>query len=79
MGIPFPYGFSKIPMPELTKGEGSTILTAYSWGINCFFSVIGSILVIMLSMSVGFIIVFILSALIYAGAMFTVRRFEKKH
>jgi hypothetical protein len=78
MGIPFPYGFTKVPVPESAKGEKNTMLTAYSWGINCFFSVIGSILVVIFSMSLGFRFVFILSALIYTGAMFTVRRFETK-
>ena len=72
MGIPFPYGIKHI------KGDSeiSRYLTAFSWGVNGFFSVIGSILVVMLSMSYGFRTVFIIAALIYLGAMVIVRRFE---
>src|SRR5207237_5381936 len=55
MGIPFPYGMSKIT-------DNSRYLVAYSWGINGFFSVLGSILVVMLSMSFGFRVVFIVVA-----------------
>ena len=64
MGIPFPYGMSKID-------DSSKYLVAYSWGINGFFSVIGSVLAVMLSMSYGFRVVFIVSAVIYLAAMFT--------
>lgn len=66
MGIPFPYGMSKID-------NNSKFLVAYGWGVNGFFSVLGSVLVIMLSMSFGFRVVFILSAVIYLGAMMVAR------
>ncbi len=66
MGILFPYGMSKID-------NNSKFLVAYGWGVNGFFSVLGSVLVIMLSMSFGFRVVFILSALIYVAAMLVVR------
>jgi hypothetical protein len=66
MGIPFPYGMSQID-------NNSKYLVAYGWGVNGFFSVLGSVLVIMLSMSFGFKVVFILSTLIYTGAMLTAR------
>jgi hypothetical protein len=66
MGIPFPYGMSKID-------NNSKYLVAYGWGINGFFSVLGSVLVIMLSMSYGFKVVFIISAVIYIGAMLVAR------
>jgi hypothetical protein len=62
MGMPFPYGISTID-------NNARYLTAYSWGVNGFFSVIGSVLVIILSMIYGFKAVFIISALIYATAM----------
>ena len=67
MGIPFPYGMSKIT-------NNVKYLVAYGWGVNGFFSVLGSVLVVMLSMSYGFRVVFVLSSLIYLGAMLTVRR-----
>lgn len=62
MGIPFPYGMSLID-------NKSNYLVAYGWGVNGFFSVLGSVLVVMLSMSIGFKAVFVFSAVIYAVAM----------
>ncbi|RPI19375.1 MAG: hypothetical protein EHM58_01800 [Ignavibacteriae bacterium] len=75
MGMPFPYGFRMINYNDVNV---TRYLTAYSWGINGFFSVLGSILVVMFSMTFGFRIVFILSALIYAAAYFTVRVVKPK-
>jgi spermidine synthase len=72
MGIPFPYGIKHIPGTT----EISRYLTAFSWGVNGFFSVLGSILVVILSMSYGFRVVFIIAALIYLGAMMAALRFE---
>jgi len=63
MGIPFPYGMSKID-------NNSKYLVAFGWGVNGFFSVLGSVLVVMLSMSYGFRVVFIIAAVLYLGAMF---------
>ncbi len=70
MGMPFPYGISKI------GGANSRFLVAYSWGVNGFFSVLGSILVVILSMSLGFRIVFIISTVMYLLAMLIVRKFD---
>jgi hypothetical protein len=67
MGIPFPYGMSKID-------NNSKYLVAYGWGVNGFFSVLGSVLVVMLSMSFGFRVVFVLSAVIYLSAMILVEK-----
>jgi len=72
MGMPFPIGISKI------KGN-SNLLTAYSWGVNAFFSVIGSVMVVMLSMSFGFRIVFITSAVIYLLSMLVIKRINPPH
>lgn len=69
MGMPFPYGMSKID-------NNSRFLVAYGWGVNGFFSVLGSVLVVMLSMSIGFRAVFVLSALIYLAAMMVVRKLQ---
>ena len=72
MGIPFPYGIKHI------QGDDNTTryLVAFSWGVNGFFSVIGSILVVMLSMSYGFKAVFVIASLIYLGAMYFAGKFE---
>jgi SAM-dependent methyltransferase len=72
MGIPFPYGIMKISADE----NSTRYLVAFSWGVNGFFSVLGSILVVMLSMSYGFKVVFIIGALLYFAAMLTARKFE---
>lgn len=72
MGIPFPYGFARIPAIK----DDNRFLTAYSWGVNGFFSVIGSVVVVMLSMTLGFRLVFIISAIIYLLALLTVSRFK---
>ncbi|MGH2574514.1 MAG: hypothetical protein ACRDFC_02320, partial [Ignavibacteria bacterium] len=69
MGIPFPYGIKKIE-------SDSSYVVAYAWGVNGFFSVLGSIVVIILSMTYGFRVVFILSAFIYLMAMLVSRKFE---
>ncbi len=71
MGIPFPYGVKHIHGNDDT----AKYLTAFSWGVNGFFSVLGSILVVMLSMSYGFRVVFIISAVMYLIAMITSLRF----
>jgi hypothetical protein len=69
MGIPFPLGMSKIDL-------GSKYLTAYSWGVNGFFSVIGSVLVVMLSMSYGFRIVFMTASAAYLLSMVMLKSLE---
>jgi hypothetical protein len=51
--------------------NNSKYLVAYGWGVNGFFSVLGSVLVVILSMSFGFRVVFIISAVIYLAAMLT--------
>lgn len=72
MGIPFPYGIKHIHGDEKT----TRYLVAFSWGVNGFFSVIGSIIVVMLSMSYGFKTVFVTAALIYLFAMYVIGKFE---
>lgn len=67
MGMPFPIGLSLI-------GDNQKKFVALSWGVNGFFSVIGTVITIMLAMTTGFMFVFILSALIYAIAMIFIIR-----
>jgi hypothetical protein len=67
MGMPFPIGLSLI-------GDNQKKFVALSWGVNGFFSVIGTVITIMLAMTTGFMFVFILSALIYAIAMIFILR-----
>lgn len=69
MGMPFPYGISRI-------SDSSRYLVAYAWGVNGFFSVIGSVLVVMMTMTFGFRVVFIVSGLIYLMAVMPLRKME---
>jgi spermidine synthase len=71
MGKPFPIGISFIK-----EEEKSTIPIA--WSINAFFSVIGTVITIILAMTIGFKLVFIISGVIYLVAMiFISLRFKK--
>ena len=62
MGMPFPLGMSLI-LP------GEKRFVSFAWGVNGFFSVIGTVSAIILAMSFGFRIVFIVAAIIYIIAM----------
>jgi hypothetical protein len=44
--------------------------------VNGFFSVLGSILVVMLTMSYGFKVVFVIAAVLYLGAMVLSKKIE---
>lgn len=62
MGMPFPLGMSLI-LP------GEKRFVSFAWGVNGFFSVIGTVSAIILAMIFGFRIVFIVAAIIYIIAM----------
>ena len=65
MGMPFPIGLSLIEDDERN-------FAAFAWGINGFFSVIGTVITVILAMTTGFIFIFMLVALIYLLALFFV-------
>lgn len=71
MGMPFPIGMSLI-LPSEKR------FVAFAWGVNGFFSVIGTVSAIMLAMMFGFRFVFILGAVIYIVAMVLVTVRHKK-
>lgn len=71
MGMPFPIGMSLI-LPAEKR------FVAFAWGVNGFFSVIGTVLAIILAMIYGFRFVFILGAVIYILAMFLINMRQKK-
>jgi hypothetical protein len=62
MGIPFPSGISMMNSSEKRY-------IGISWAVNGFFSVIGTVLTMILAMTYGFTLLFLLSALIYAVAL----------
>lgn len=71
MGMPFPLGMSLI-LP------GESRFVSFAWGVNGFFSVIGTVTAIILAMSFGFRIVFIVAAIIYIIALFLITGRHKK-
>lgn len=71
MGMPFPIGISMI-LPDENR------FVSFAWGVNGFFSVIGTVSAIILAMMVGFKAVFIFGALIYLIALILILSRHKK-
>jgi len=67
MGMPFPIGLTLID-------DRDRRFAAFAWGINGFFSVIGTVTAIILAMTAGFFFVFVLTGIIYLLAMFFISR-----
>jgi hypothetical protein len=67
LGMPFPLGLRLATLQTSSIG-------AWAWGINGFFTVIGTVLALILGMIFGFRVVLLLSALCYAGALLVARR-----
>jgi predicted membrane-bound spermidine synthase len=67
MGIPFPTGLGLI-------NEEQKKFIPLAWGVNGFFSVIGTVCAMILAMTLGFKFVFILSAVIYILAMVLINK-----
>ncbi len=68
LGMPFPLGL-RIAVQE------SAALGAWAWGVNGFFTVLGTVLALMLGMMAGFVAVLILACLCYGCAFFAVLSF----
>ena len=67
LGMPFPTGIK-------TVSNESTSFIPWAWGVNGFFTVIGSVGAVILGMIFGFKIVIVLAALCYLGAMLLLPR-----
>lgn len=65
MGIPFPMGIKRLK--NLNNDEN---VISLMWGVNGIFSVLGSILAVIISMKLGFNAAFNLGAIIYGGLYF---------
>lgn len=65
MGMPFPTALS------LYKEEQKRQI-AYAWAVNGFFSVAGTVLTMILAMTIGFKAVFIIPGMLYIFAMFII-------
>jgi hypothetical protein len=62
LGMPFPTGLSLV-------GQEAAPLVPWAWGVNGFFTVIGSVSALILGMAFGFKIVLIIAAVCYALAL----------
>lgn len=62
LGMPFPLGL-RLAM------QRSSALGSWAWGVNGFFTVIGTILALMLGMMIGFRMVLLLACGCYAGSL----------
>lgn len=67
MGMPFALGIGRI-------ARGPSALVAWAWGINGYTSVVGSVVTIVLSITLGFNAVVWIGALVYAVAWLTAPR-----
>jgi hypothetical protein len=63
--MPFPLGLRIAVQKSAALGAGA-------WGVNGFFTVLGTVLALMLGMMAGFVAVLILSCLCYGCAFFAV-------
>jgi len=62
MGMPFPTGLRQL-------GERAPAMVPWAWGMNGVFSVLGSVVVILISMLSSFTVALVCGALCYASAM----------
>jgi hypothetical protein len=62
LGMPFPLGL-RLAM------QRSSALGSWAWGVNGFFTVIGTIFALMLGMMIGFRMVLLLACVSYLGAL----------
>jgi hypothetical protein len=69
MGTFFPTGMAIV-------AKRASEFVAWGWGINGGFTVIGSVLAIVLAMALGFSRVLVVAAVAYAGAALAMRRYE---
>lgn len=64
MGLPMPLALARVPRETVP----------FLWGVNGFFSVVGSVLAVIVSINVGFGLTFAGAALCYLGAAVLLRR-----
>jgi len=67
MGMPFPLGVRRL------EGQGAVV--AWAWGVNGYFSVLGSVLSVILGLALGFTWVLGIALAVYAVALVTSNRF----
>jgi hypothetical protein len=68
LGIPFPLGLRVL-------GERNPAMVPWAWGVNGCFSVLGSILCVVISMETGFVTAMQLAILVYVAALLSLRSY----
>ena len=71
LGMPFPLGL-RLAMQK------SSALGSWAWGVNGFFTVIGTVLALMLGMMIGFRMVLLLACVCYLGGLLALSWFTPK-
>jgi hypothetical protein len=71
LGMPFPLGL-RVAM------QRSSVLGAWAWGVNGFFTVIGTVLALMLGMMVGFRMVLFLACACYLVGLLVITRISSR-
>ncbi len=71
LGIPFPTGISSIRQEEKS-------LIPVSWAINGFFSVTGTVITMILAMTIGFKLLFLLASMLYLAALYFISKRYKR-
>jgi predicted membrane-bound spermidine synthase len=66
LGMPFPLGL-RLAM------QRSSALGSWAWGVNGFFTVIGTVLALMLGMMIGFRMVLLLACACYLGGLLAIK------
>jgi len=62
LGMPFPTGLRVV-------AEEAPLLVPWAWGVNGFFTVIGTVIALMLGMALGFKAVLLIAMLFYLTAL----------
>jgi MFS family permease len=75
LGAFMPLGLRTVA--ELTEGEPAHQYVAWSWAVNGFASVIGSVLTTIVAMSYGFDVVLVLAAIVYLLALAALWRLRR--
>ena len=70
LGTPFPLGL-RLAM------QRSSALGSWAWGVNGFFTVIGTVLALMLGMMIGFRMVLLLACVCYLGGLLAISRVSR--
>jgi hypothetical protein len=69
LGLPFPTGLCIV-------ANEAPVLVPWAWGVNGFFTVIGTTVALILGMACGFTVVLMLAGLCYVIALAALRRRE---